>query len=102
MNHLVTSQSNSRRAVTVIGTAKKNRPNSYPNGNTGLPHLPSIALLTNFYIPFDDIRGTLIVWHWFDSLVHKYTEVLPVMDSVREKALQDYRKKLLETRKRRD
>merc|ERR1712135_81247 len=28
--------------------------------------------------------------------VHKYTEVLPVMDSVREKSLQDYRKKLLE------
>merc|ERR1712127_590771 len=31
-----------------------------------------------------------------DSLVHKYTEVLPVMDSVRDKSLQDYRKKLLE------
>merc|ERR1712127_331082 len=28
--------------------------------------------------------------------VHKYTEVLPVMDSVRDKSLQDYRKKLLE------
>merc|ERR1711928_54136 len=32
----------------------------------------------------DDIRGTLIVWHWFDSLVHKYAEVESRLKEMRE------------------
>lgn len=58
---------------------------------------PSIGKNFNFREnSFNEFRGATILRHWPFWLVHKYTEVLPVMDSVREKSLQDYRKKLLE------